>query len=394
MTMTASAPSIGHNSRELRDITPAVIQEDLRRKHKDTLERVGKLIEAGKDIPDKIGGDEEAGRVQDWVQQTRTAIATADAMRKLEGKPFSEAKKAADGVFQKPVDELELVRTRVTKAHTAYLEEKAAAERLAREEEARRHREEAERQAAIAREQEQKRLEAEQKRLEAERAAREAEEFKLRQQREAEEAKERARKAKEEEQRLDAERKERERREAEEAAERKRRREAEEAAAAEERERRRVEEEARLADARARREAEEKAAAEAKAKAAEARARQAEAERAAAAAKREERTAGRQEKEADGKAERLGARADRAENTANSSAADLSRTRSDMGSVGSLASHWRFEVLDIDAVPLETLRPYLHPDEIRTAIQKFMAAGGRDLPGVHFFIEHRARVAG
>jgi hypothetical protein len=81
------------------------------------------------------------------------------------------------------------------------------------------------------------------------------------------------------------------------------------------------------------------------------------------------------------------AEADRikAEKESNAKAAEMSRTRGDFGSVGSLRTFWDFEVLDIHDVPMETIRPHLPIAAVEQAIRGYVKAGGRELPGVRIF---------
>lgn len=65
--------------------------------------------------------------------------------------------------------------------------------------------------------------------------------------------------------------------------------------------------------------------------------------------------------------------------------AELSRSRSDIGSVASLKTFWDFEDLNRDAVDLEALRQHLPLAAIETAIRSFVKAGGRELRGARIF---------
>jgi hypothetical protein len=73
-------------------------------------------------------------------------------------------------------------------------------------------------------------------------------------------------------------------------------------------------------------------------------------------------------------------------------AADLSRVRGDYGSVQSLRTTWDFRILDLDAIPLDKIRPYLPATAIETAIRGFVRAGHHELAGVHIFEKHSAAV--
>ncbi len=187
----------------------------------------------------------------------------------------------------------------------------------------------------------------------------------------------------------------------EEAAEAKRRqkaeaeREAAEAAAAAERAQRIKEDEERAARARQDREAAEAAAAKAKAeeKAAKQDVRTARAEAHGAVA--DQKAAGREEKLLSGQAVKTENRAARMENKLdNSSDADLSRTRGEFGSVGSLSGKYVPRIVNAEIIPLDKeLRGYLHADAIDAAITRWQRDHQREwnddaitnaLPGVVF----------
>lgn len=64
--------------------------------------------------------------------------------------------------------------------------------------------------------------------------------------------------------------------------------------------------------------------------------------------------------------------------------------RGDHGSATSLTSRWDFEVEDIHAIPLETLRPHFTPDAINRAIRQFIGNEGRALKGVRILEKQTA----
>lgn len=68
-------------------------------------------------------------------------------------------------------------------------------------------------------------------------------------------------------------------------------------------------------------------------------------------------------------------------------AADLSRTRGDYGAVTSLRETWDFEITDIKAIPLASLRPFLARDALEKAIRGYVKAyqDGKPLKGVRVF---------
>lgn len=61
---------------------------------------------------------------------------------------------------------------------------------------------------------------------------------------------------------------------------------------------------------------------------------------------------------------------------------ELARTRSAEGSLATLRTRWVGEIMDIDALDLNTLRHHLNPDALQKAVNSFVAAGGRTLAGV------------
>lgn len=406
---TATTAPIGHNRPPIeRPAKPIDIHADLdvRYPHIDT--RAKELTAVAESVPEVIGDDDTCGKAQELVKQIRVHASTCKATRKIEKEPYDDGGKAVSGWFSKRFEALDGdLKDKVTLRIDSYLKKKEDEERIRREDEARKAREEAERRLKEAAEAEQKRIEAEaaaeRARVEEERAKAEKE----RQLKEAREAEERARVAREQEKIAEAARKEREAREAREALERKaaaaRQAEIDEAEIAkraeEEIERRRLAAEARAAEQakidalRKEREAEERKAEEARAAAADERRKQREAEEARQVASTEAKDAGKDERTAFKAAERHDKQAIRHDAAAQGSAADLSRTRSEYGVVGTLAERWTYRIVDLDKVPLERLRPFINPDAIDAAVFRFMQSGQRDLPGVIFEKAKEARVA-
>lgn len=74
-------------------------------------------------------------------------------------------------------------------------------------------------------------------------------------------------------------------------------------------------------------------------------------------------------------------------------AADLSRTRGDLGSVSSLVEFWDFKDIDRDALDLEALRQHLPMEALEKAVRSFVKAGGRSIKGATVFENSKARVA-
>lgn len=75
---------------------------------------------------------------------------------------------------------------------------------------------------------------------------------------------------------------------------------------------------------------------------------------------------------------------------ADTNAADLTRHRSESGTVVTTATKWTFAIEDLDLIPIEKLKPYLLRADIEKAIRTFVRVGGRDLPGVRIFADEQA----
>jgi hypothetical protein len=85
--------------------------------------------------------------------------------------------------------------------------------------------------------------------------------------------------------------------------------------------------------------------------------------------------------EAETTARQAAADAMRATANADAKAAELSRTRGDYGSVGSLRTFWDFRVEDRSAIDLETLRPFIPVDALDKAVRAFINANKPDKSG-------------
>lgn len=84
--------------------------------------------------------------------------------------------------------------------------------------------------------------------------------------------------------------------------------------------------------------------------------------------------------------------ADKAAREAEAKAAELSRSRGDMGSMSSLRTFWDFADLNPDTLDLETLRPHLPAEAREKAVRSYIKAGGRELRGVRIFQNTTAAV--
>lgn len=94
-----------------------------------------------------------------------------------------------------------------------------------------------------------------------------------------------------------------------------------------------------------------------------------------------------------GKAEGLSQRADTAATTATASAADLTRARSDNGTVATASDKWDFRVADWSKVDLEALRPFIPVEVLEKALRRHVQIhkGSKPITGVEFVEGTRAQ---
>lgn len=352
------------------------------------VDRSKELIAAAKDVPEEIKTEDQAKALSSLLKEISAYCKETDAIRVVEKKPFDRAADAVDGFFGELTDPLDTKvegwKAVLTRRQKKFLDWKEEQKRIAREAE-----------AAKAREEEQKRLEeaaaAEARRIEnerLERIAREeaeaAERRKLDAIREAQEAEERKRKAQEEERQADARRKEQERLAKELTKKNEAQAVAMTIAAIQSRQEAEV--------ARKRRDEEDRIAAEARKAAGAHKAEEREAEDRAKSHGKEARTAEREERQHMRAVDTLDRTASTLEVQAKAKPAELARTANEYGVVATLAEVWDFEVRDYSKVPLEELRRFMTEEQVDKLIWHYMRAGGRSLPGVHFFQTTQARI--
>lgn len=98
-------------------------------------------------------------------------------------------------------------------------------------------------------------------------------------------------------------------------------------------------------------------------------------------------------KAADAARKHAEAEAAAAQRAAEAPAAELTRTRGEVG-MSSLATVWAFKDLDIDKLDLGALRHLIDVAAIEKAIRLFVRNGGRELDGCTIFQDTRARFRG
>lgn len=387
MNDMSTPAGIGHNSEE----EASELVKQLRASNADLFRQVQELIDRAVTVPSKIEDEETHAKALELLKKGRVVHATLESTRKIEIEPHKVKVDETNGVFKTRKEALEKAFEPVKKASEDFMLAKAAAEKRRLEEEAEKKRLEAERLQREAAEAERQRIEAQRKREEEERKAREAEEARARAVREKEEAE---RKAEEERQKaaaLAAQRKKAEEEEAERRRVAKEQQAKDEADAAARKEQERIDREAheaRMANLReeeaaakeARRKADEDAAA-ARAKADDERRIQREAEDRAAAAKRDEKAAGRDSRDALDAAVREDRKAERMEDKVRGPEADLARSRSEHGAVGTLSRRWECTLVDRQRITPEAilaLFPFINEEAISAAGHKYMMAQAQD----------------
>jgi hypothetical protein len=117
------------------------LRERLAEDHAALISRATELLEAVDRVPETVT-EATAGRVSDFIKQLTGHIKALDTTRVAEKEPYLAGGRNVDGFFKAVTDPLGKAKTVVQVRLTAYLREKAEAERRAREEEARRQAEE------------------------------------------------------------------------------------------------------------------------------------------------------------------------------------------------------------------------------------------------------------
>lgn len=351
----------GHNR------PPADMVGDLQDKYKDLLDRMAELADAAKQAPETIADDITHAKVIELAKAMRKAEREADDRRRDEIEPFKAAGETVNGFFKSRIDPLEKLRRVITERHEAYAQRKAAAEKRRLEEEAEKRRR-AEQEALAAAQ------EAQRTRLNAEAAQRECEmlaDF-ARDSRNAAASKVQLAAADLADAKL-AEAQINARLLAIDADFARRRQEKQEATLEERSEARRADAEALVA-AKAKRQEADTRLRLAREEEAEERRKQIEAERQAAEQRRLAAAAGREERQQMDAAVREDRRAAKIEDKAGGPEADLARTRSEHGAVGTLARRWVSRVTDRTALDKAALWPFINGEAIEAALWKWMMA--------------------
>lgn len=367
---------------------PEDLVAELRDRHKVLFDQFLELTDAASQVPEKIDNDITHAKILELSRKMRTVMAQADSVRKIEVEPFKDKVDAVNGVFKSRIEPLKALREKIDKMHEDYSLAKAATEKRRLEEEAEKRRIESERLAQQAAEDERRRLEAQRLREEEERKAREAEAARAKaveDRRIAEEAAEKARlegiamaerrKVAEAEEVLRRQ-KVKEQQELDQKADEERKAEA--AVQKEAHDKRMSEMRAEEDAAKERRRVADEEANAARAVADAERRKQREAEEQAALAKRDEKSAGRDSRDALDAAVRQDKQAGRIEEKISGPEADLARSRSEHGAVGTLTRRWECRLIDRTKVDIVTLAPFINEDAISAAGYKWMMAQAQE----------------
>lgn len=144
MNAPAKAPAIGDNR-------PALITADQLAKDFPHIEAFVAGLEAkAKDVPPAIEDDEDLALVNEIVPKLRAGAKRCDEVRDENKRPYLEAGNVVQAFFKSLEQRLTTLKTDLESRGGRYLKKKADAERIAREEEARKAREEEARQRAAA----------------------------------------------------------------------------------------------------------------------------------------------------------------------------------------------------------------------------------------------------
>ena len=82
---------------------------------------------------------------------------------------------------------------------------------------------------------------------------------------------------------------------------------------------------------------------------------------------------------------------DRADDIAQAEAVDPApKLQHESGLTAGVATEWKFEIVDYDAIPLDKLRALIKRDAIEAALRQFVKNGNRELAGVRIFEDIKA----
>ncbi len=388
--MSNNIASIGHNEAP-SDID--IVGEKALELYPDIFARANQLMEAAERVPDKITSDEEAGKMADFIKQLTANKKSLNAVRVEEKQPHLDRGRAVDGFFKRYTEKLDAVLSKVREVNDPWIKAKKAEEERIREEKKAKIREEAAEKLRIA---EEKAAEAEKLRIEQEEKDRQIREDLERKKREAEEKAEADRKAQQAEiDRLKKEKEDADRLAAEEIQRVKDEAKAEQRRLSDEEKARvaKVEEENRAAkklvqdEIREAKDHAKKLEKENRELNREIRKEERDSDHNSKATEREAKAQERDANRSLNEAALLEGQADRLDKNMLSQAKKAARVRGEQGSLSTVRTEWKGDILSRDNIDLEALRQHIPLDALERAVTAFVKAGGRELRGVSIYEE-------
>lgn len=145
MSATETVTPLGHNNPP-PDITldPATIAAQLKAKHAPLLKKAEDLIGAEARIQTTCDSEEYATKLTNFIKQANEVSKLLDKNRLEENKPFKDAGKTVDTLFNSFDNRLESIKNKASRLLTGWLQEKVKKEQKARLEAAEALRKEAE----------------------------------------------------------------------------------------------------------------------------------------------------------------------------------------------------------------------------------------------------------
>ena len=346
---------------------PEIMADMLAEKYQPLLDRMSELIDAARQAPEVIADDITHAKVVELAKAMRKVEQEADKRREDEREPFKVKVEEVNGFFKSKIDPVEKLRKVLMERHTAYSQKKAAEEQRRLAEEAEKRRQAEAEALAAAQEAQRTKLNAEAQQREAERLAEFARDSRNAAASDVQMAAADVAEIKAEIGRVRA-------RLLAVDAEFARKRQAKEPWTEEERAAAKADDQQLVAQGSSLLQAAEQRLQKARADEAEARRQQQAAEAEAAAQRRAAAAAQRDERDAMNTAVREDRRAAKFEEKAAGPEADLARTRSEHGAVGTLTRRWSCRVINRDALDRDALWPFINGEAIEAALWKWMMA--------------------
>lgn len=150
--MSEPVAGIGHNKGPIVPPFESDLLDDLKNRYPTVETKFDELMASAKDVPPTIDDDAMAGRVQELLRNMTDSMKRWKADRGLEKGPWSKLADIAFNFFKTKEDKLEPVMKDIKDRHTVYLGVKAEKEEQARLARAEEQRKEAERLAHVAEE--------------------------------------------------------------------------------------------------------------------------------------------------------------------------------------------------------------------------------------------------